>query len=167
MAIFGSMATARAQTASPLAFATAFEYLGDVLRERSSAALRIRGIAVGETQRIELGRGVFALEQVYHSKVRAEGFFESHRKYVDVQVVFEGYEWMEVADVAATTIRQPYNPDRDVIIYQDVPEASALRIGPGDVAVFFPADVHMPGVCGKAGPLLVRKTVVKIPVDLL
>ncbi len=167
MAIFGSMATARAQTASPLAFAAAFDYLGDLFREGSSAAVRIRGIAVGESQRIELGGGVFALEQVYRTKVRADGFFESHRKYIDVQVVFEGHEWMEVADIASTTVRRPYNADRDFIIYEEIPEASALRVGAGDVAVFFPADVHMPGLCGKAGPVIVRKTVVKVPVASL
>jgi YhcH/YjgK/YiaL family protein len=167
MAIFGSIGTVRSQVAPPFVFAAAFEYLSDVLREGSSAALRIRGIPVGETQKIELGKGVFALEQVYRSKVRADGFFESHRKYIDVQVVLDGYEWMEVADVGATTVRQPYNSERDFIVYENVPEASALRVGAGDVAVFFPADVHMPALCGKEGALVVRKTVVKVPVSAL
>lgn len=167
MAIFGAMATVRAQATSPLAFAAAFDYLGDVFREGSSASVRLRGILVGETQRIELGGGVFALEQVYRSKVRADGFFESHRKYIDVQVVFEGVEWMEIADIAVTTVRQPYNPERDFIVYQDVPETTALRVGPGEVAIFFPADVHMPGLCGKSDPMVVRKTVVKVPVASL
>ena len=167
MAIFGSMATVRAQTSPPMAFAAAFDYLGDLFREGSSAALRIRGIAVGETQRIELAGGAFALEQVYRSKPRAEALFESHRKFIDVQVVFEGYEWMDVADIASTLVLRPYNAERDFIIYENLPEVSSLRIEAGDVALFFPTDVHRPGVCGETGPMIVRKTVVKVPVDSL
>ena len=41
---------------------------------------------------------------------------------------------------------------------------AALRVGPGDTAVFFPVDVHMPSLRPAAAAGTVRKTVVKVPV---
>jgi biofilm protein TabA len=121
-------------------------------------------MSLGETQRVELAGGAFALEQVYRSKVRSDGFFESHRKYIDVQVVFEGEEGMELLDLSRSSVRQAYDAQRDLLIHEDAP-GSLLRVNAGDAAVFFPADVHMPGLCGVQGPALVRKTVIKVPVD--
>lgn len=164
MALFGSLAALRAQAPQTPRFAAAFSYVDDLLREGSPARARIRGIGRGESQRIELGSGVFAIEQVYDTKTRPEGFFESHRKYIDVQVVVEGDEAMEVVDASRITVREPYNPERDLVLYGDVGDASLLRVGAGQATIFFPVDVHMPGLrpLGQAG--LVRKTVVKVPV---
>jgi YhcH/YjgK/YiaL family protein len=164
MAIFGSLATVQAQTTTTDKFASCFAYLDDLFRADSASAKRMRAIARGETQRIELAGGAFALEQVYVSKLRANGFFESHRTYIDVQVVLEGEEWMEVTDLHRCTVRDPYDSTRDLLIYADA-TGSRLRMTAGDAAVFFPVDVHMPGLCGDTGPGLVRKSVIKIPVD--
>lgn len=164
MALFGSLATVRAQVAQTPGFTTAFAYVEDLLHEDSAAARRIRGIATGESQKIDLGGGVFAIEQVYETKPRAEGFFESHRKYIDLQVVVVGEETMELADITRIAVRQPYNPDRDLIVYEDTGAASLLRMTPGLAAIFFPVDVHMPSLRVSSAPALVRKTVVKIPV---
>ena len=164
MAIYGSLSTVRAQTARMEIFAPAFSYLDELFRPGSAADLRLRGTAAGETQRIELSGGAFALEQVYPAKVRADGVFESHRRYIDVQVVFEGEEVMELADVSRLMIRQDYKAERDLVVYADCTEASLLRVKAGEVAVFFPADGHMPGLRAGSEPTLVRKTVVKVPV---
>lgn len=163
MALIGSIATVQAQVPRADVFAAAFAYLTEVFQPGSAAAARLRALGIGETGKVELSGGAFALEQVYNSKVRADGFFESHRRYIDVQVVVEGEEIMELADIARMTVRQPYNPDRDLIIYEDA-TGSGLRVRAGEAAVFFPADVHMPGLCVTRDPVLVRKTVVKVPV---
>ena len=81
-----------------------------------------------------------------------------------MQVVFEGEEVMELADVSRLMIRQDYKAERDLVVYADCTEASLLRVKAGEVAVFFPADGHMPGLRAGSEPTLVRKTVVKVPV---
>jgi YhcH/YjgK/YiaL family protein len=162
MAIIGSIVTAKAQSHPASVFAPCFGYLDDLFRPDSSAARRLRGIAIGETQKIELGGGAFVLEQVYRTKSRSEGFFESHRKYIDVQVVFEGEEWMELADLSRCVGKHPYEAQRDLLVYNDV-SGSRLLVAEGDAAIFFPTDVHMPGLCAANGPAVVRKTVVKVP----
>jgi YhcH/YjgK/YiaL family protein len=81
-----------------------------------------------------------------------------------VQVIVAGEEAMEVEDITRLTVAEPYLEPRDLIKYADTASASRLRMRAGDVAVFFPVDGHMP--CLQLnGPLLVRKTVVKVPVD--
>ena len=164
MALLGSLATIRAQSARMEIFTATFGYLDEIFRPGSPAAVRLRSAAAGATQRIELAGGAFALEQVYQAKARSDGFFESHRKYIDVQVVFEGEEAMELAEISRLTVKQAYDAERDVIIYTDYSGASLLRLTPGEAAVFFPVDGHMPALRPGAVANLVRKTVIKVPV---
>jgi YhcH/YjgK/YiaL family protein len=162
MAVFGSVASVRAQLPSAPKFACAFAYLDALLR--AGGAVRLCGLPVGESARVELEHGVHAMEQTYRSKLRPEGFFESHRRYLDIQVVVEGEEWLEVAEVGGLAVRTPYQSDRDLVAYEDFAGASLLHLRAGEAAVLFPADGHMPGLAGPAAPAVVRKTVLKVPV---
>lgn len=164
MALFGSYATVRAQAPVSPGFGTAFSYLDALLGQGSPAAVSILAMAAGDSRKVELGEGVFAIEQVYATKPRPDGFFESHRKYVDIQVILEGGELMEVVDVSRACVRQPYDAERDLIVYQDSAAGSQLRVEAGQATVFHPADVHMPGLRLGSAPVLVRKSVVKVPV---
>ena len=164
MALYGSIDTVRAQASKLDGFATAFAYVEELFRPGSPANTRVRGIASGDTVKTELAGGAFVIEQAYETRLRADGFFESHRKYIDVQVVFEGEELMEVADIARMTAKQPYNDKRDLIIYEDSTDAALLRVHAGQAAIFFPSDVHMPTLRLRAAAVNVRKCVVKVPV---
>ncbi len=163
MALFGPLAAIKNQLASDSRFTVALVYVEEALRKGSPALARIGRIAEGVTERVELSGGSFALEQVYEPRLRPEGFFESHRKYADVQVIVEGEELMEVEDISRLVVNQDYLPERDLIKYADTAVASVLRMRTGDIAVFFPEDGHMPSLSWRA-PGLVRKTVVKVPV---
>lgn len=151
------------QLAGDARFTAALAYVADALRAGSEAHIRIGRIAAGVTERVELSGGSFALEQVYEPRLRPEGFFESHRKYADVQVIVAGEELMEVEDISRLIVSQPFLAERDLIKYADTAVASVLRMRTGDIAVFFPEDGHMPSLRWRA-PGLVRKTVVKVPV---
>lgn len=164
MALYGSFAAVRAQAPHNAGFATAFAYVDEVLRADSAARARLRKIPAGKAEKVELGDGVFVMEQAYETKPRPEGFFESHRKYIDVQVIVEGEEIMELVDASRIAVRQAYQPERDLITYEDFQDATPLRALAGDTAIFFPVDVHMPGLRLRAGSALVRKVVVKVPV---
>jgi biofilm protein TabA len=165
MAIFGSLATVRAQAPQTPAFATAWAYLDRLVEPGSDLNRRILGLAVGASEKHELGGGVFAIEQAYDTKPRAEGFFESHRKYIDIQVVVSGGEIMEVIDRSQATVRDAYLEERDLITYADAPTASPLRLSAGQAAIFFPVDVHMPTLRLGAEAVRVHKSVVKVPIS--
>ena len=164
MAIFGPFSTVQAQSAADTRFAAAHRYVADLLDPHSAAWHRLNQIAVGVTERIELADGSFALEQVYHAKPRADVFLESHRKYIDVQLILAGVERMEVIDISRLTVSQAYLPERDLIKYADTTATSHLLMNPGNVAIFFPVDGHLSTLLPEAGPVLVRKAVVKVPV---
>jgi len=162
MAVFGSLPAVRAQLALDPRFKAAMDYIAEALQADSAVRRRINAVAAGATARIDLAGGSFALEQAYLSKPRAEAFLESHRKYIDVQAVVAGEEIQEVVDIARMTVDAPYNPERDLIKYHDFGDTSLLSAREGLVAVFFPVDGHISRAAGPA--VLVRKTVVKVPV---
>ncbi len=163
MALFGSLATVRAQLANTAHFEAAFAYLEEVFKTGSPAHQRILAIEAGKSGRVELAGGAFALEQAYLTKKRSEGFFESHRAYIDVQVIVSGEELLEVADVAKLSLGEDLTPGKDLIKYRMFEAASVLRLGAGEAAVFFPVDGHMPSIA-IAAPVLVHKSVIKVPV---
>jgi biofilm protein TabA len=163
MALFGSIATVRAQLAHAAHFQAAFAYLDEVMAPGSAGFKRVLAVEAGKTERVELGGGAFALEQAYLTKARVQGFFESHRAYIDVQVIISGEEFMEVADVAKLTLGEDFTPAKDLIKYQMFGAASVLRLGAGEAAVFFPVDGHMPSLA-VTSPALLYKTVIKVPV---
>lgn len=144
--------------------ASVFPYLEEVFRAGSAAQQRINWQAAGTAHRCELGDGCYAMEQVYDTKDRAQSVFESHRRYADIQVVVQGEEVIEVADIATLNLRDAYDEARDVILYTGGRMSSSLRLSPGEAAVLLPADGHMPGLRVDAQPGLVRKTVIKVPV---
>lgn len=106
---------------------------------------------------------MFAMEQCYESKERYH-WSESHRKYIDIQVVVEGEELMEVADISKLPVTESYDEARDVIIYGDYRDTTVLRLSAGEGAVYFPQDGHMPNLRVGTDPVRMRKVVVKVPV---
>lgn len=163
MALFGPLSVVAAQLAHDPRFKVAFDYATTAFASGSEARGRLAGLAVGTSEKIELAGGAFVIEQVFQARLRPEGFFESHRKYIDVQLIVEGEELMEVDDVSRLTVSDPFNPERDLIKYRDTATASVLKMRVGDVAVFFPEDGHMPSLHWR-GAGLVHKSVVKVPV---
>jgi len=167
MAIFGSLQTDRAQTKGRDAhYAAAFDFIAACARPGSAMHALLNGLAVGDSERVDLDGGAFALPQVYMTKApRESGFFESHLAYVDVQAIISGEETIEVADTADLAITENHTPEKDLIKYALPPpdKTTLLRLRTGALAVLDPADAHMPCIAVNE-PTLVRKVVVKIPV---
>jgi biofilm protein TabA len=110
---------------------------------------------------------IFALVQRYNPKRREDGFFEAHRKYIDVQYVVEGNEAMDHAPLSLMREKTPYDAKKDFAMYvPDVTLPSTVHVGAGMFAIFMPHDVHMPGIAvkGLPGAGEVKKVVVKVSV---
>lgn len=163
MAVIGSLSTIKSQLIRHPSFDAAFAYLDDLAKPASDLHKRLAALVPGDSKRIELTHGVFALEQAYLTKARSAGKMESHRKYIDIQVVVAGMEIMLVNDISHLTVTENLTPGKDLIFYKDAPASSALRFVAGEAAVYFPADGHMPGLAIDE-PTLVRKVVLKVPV---
>jgi len=164
MALFGSYSVVATQLSRFPAFVTALDYLRPFYLKGSPENTRLGAMNEGESIRQELGDGVHGIVQVYRTRFRGEASYESHRAYIDVQAVIEGEEGIDVADIVRLSVVEPYAPEKDIIRYAPFEFGSWLRLGPGDIAILFPPDGHMPCLHPGREPVLVRKIVVKVPV---
>lgn len=87
---------------------------------------------------------IFALISEYQTKSESEGKLEAHRKYIDVQYVIEGEELMGYSPLDSQQILEPYKEKNDVVFYTG--EKVFIKMTEGMFAIFFPEDVHMPGI---------------------
>jgi biofilm protein TabA len=89
--------------------------------------------------------------------------FESHRKYIDIQVNLIGPEMMEWTPIKRLTVIDDFKPDNDICFYQQPTELSTrLLVRPNEFAIFWPEDAHKP--CCHPGDTAVsyRKLVFKV-----
>ena len=107
------------------------------------------------------GDRVYAMLQTYDTKPWAGGLLEAHHRYIDIQCLLAGEEWIGYAPLAGQTVREAYREDKDIAFLDGASEP--LRLRPGLFAVFFPHDAHMPGRTSGA-PARVRKVVGKVAV---
>ncbi len=102
---------------------------------------------------------VYALVQSYQSKPIEEGKIEAHKKYIDIQYIFDGCETMGYANIDGLETKCGYDSNNDVIIYSG--ECSMVKYEKGMFAIFFPQDAHMPCIAFDK-PAQVKKIVVKV-----
>ena len=113
-----------------------------------------------ETGKYEIdGSDVFALVQKYDSKPIADGKWEAHRNYIDVQYVANGAEQMGYAYLGALKVTKEYDPAGDYLLLDG--EGVMLQCTQGTFAVFGPEDAHMPCIAIEA-PQTIIKVVVKV-----
>ena len=90
---------------------------------------------------------------------------ESHRKYIDVQLVIEGEEIMCIpSPQLVLDVATAYSEEKDCMFYEAVKptECHQLLVDAGQFAIFFAGELHAPmmAVNGKAST--VRKAVLKV-----
>jgi YhcH/YjgK/YiaL family protein len=110
--------------------------------------------------RLEIdGTNLFALTQNYQTKPVADGKLEAHRKYIDIQVVVSGEEYIGYAPLTGQAPVDPFNAEKDMGLYHG--DANLIKISSGMFAIFYPHDAHLP--CRQVqGPCAVKKIVVKV-----
>ena len=112
------------------------------------------------------GKNIFALISEYQTKPESEGKLEAHRKYIDVQYVISGEERMGYAPLNKQEIIEKYKEENDIIFYKG--EKSFTKVEEGMFAIFFPVDLHMPGISTGNPPRAdshVKKLVIKVRTD--
>jgi YhcH/YjgK/YiaL family protein len=108
------------------------------------------------------GENIFALISEYKTKSEQEGKLEAHRKYIDVQYVISGEEQMGYVPLNGQQILEPYKEENDIVFFTG--DKSFTKVSEGMFAIFFPEDVHMPGIStGKISD--VKKLVIKVRIN--
>ena len=112
-----------------------------------------------------LSDNVYALVQDYSSKLKSEGKFEAHKKYIDIQYVIKGEELMGVADVADFTYADDYSEAKDIVFLTPKENCNQnfVKVNENEFVIFTPNDAHMPSIAVEE-PAYVKKVVVKVQV---
>lgn len=95
---------------------------------------------------------------------RAEGPYESHERFVDVQCSLLSPEEIELCPVQQLTVTEEYDATRDIAFYDGVtPCTDKVILTPGTCCVIEPGMGHKPCM-DHEGRHLLRKIVFKLPV---
>ncbi len=117
--------------------------------------------SLGDGKHVIEGERLFVLVSHDEGRGRDGARLESHRKYLDIQLVLEGCEHMGWRSLG--TCQQPSGPfdtKRDIVFYEDRP-ALWFDLPAEHFVVFHPDDVHAP----LAGQQRTWKAVMKVVVD--
>ena len=124
--------------------------------------LRATNLAWLPVGRLDLeGDQLFALVQEYDTKPMADGLWEAHRRYIDVQYVVSGHERMGYTPLETITVTKPYDAEKDYL--NGTGPGTFVDAPAGMVFVLWPGDAHMPGLQVQ-GASPVRKIVMKVAV---
>ena len=104
---------------------------------------------------------LYAMVNEYSTKPLEQCKLEAHKKYIDIQFMVSGEEQMGYTPLIDQKPSEEYNPEKDVVFYED--EVSLFTVRKGHFAIFFPDDLHQPCIMLN-GALPVRKVVVKVAV---
>jgi YhcH/YjgK/YiaL family protein len=86
---------------------------------------------------------------------------EAHIKYIDIQCLLYGKEYMNVGALEDMTDEVLPRPEGDIRFYHG--PTDTVTLCPGKFAVLFPCDAHAPNIA-VGTPETVRKVVVKVKV---
>lgn len=164
MAIIGNFSQIDLQCAEHVGIRIALDYVRSALQAGTPENAALMALEFGGSSRLELGNGVVALASYAATKSTERGRWETHVRFIDVQAVIVGEEFMELADVGEMTFQEDCTAEKDAIFYEPFSGGSRLRARPGFIAVFFPADAHRASLAVDESLAPVRKIVVKVPV---
>ena len=108
-----------------------------------------------------LGQDVFAIVSEYEPKQHEDCLFENHQKYIDLQYVISGEEFMGVTTLDKVTPVQDHDAVKDIRFFAAEAEAEYVTATPETFFVFFPSDIHRPSMVSKMD-VNVKKIVVKV-----
>ena len=156
MAIFGTIETIVKQSSNPACARVA------AFIETTDLEAVFNGVlSEGKNRVVEIdGREVYAIFQAYQTRRPEQCKIEGHRRYVDLQYVFRGSEWIGYADLSELSDATPYS-EADDIYFGTARRESRVLLTAGTAAYLEPCDLHAPGIMdGEPQPML--KIVFKI-----
>jgi YhcH/YjgK/YiaL family protein len=104
---------------------------------------------------------MYVLIQEYNTKLKEQGFWEAHRRYIDLQYIVQGSEGIGYANL--NHLQQgKYDASKDFLPLYG--EGDFVTLRSGSFVLLLSEDAHMPGMAiGPSAP--VKKIVIKIAVD--
>ena len=102
---------------------------------------------------------VYANVDEYETKFEAK--YEAHRKYIDIQYMIDGEEFIGVTDIKNCKTCIEYDEERDLEFFDAEDEFQTLKTG--EFFIFYPQDAHKP--CIRKEKQNCKKVVVKVKIN--
>ena len=119
--------------------------------------------ALSDDKRVELqGEQLYCTRFTYETIPLEAGFFEAHRRYLDIHIMLEGQERVDVSHPAGLALLEE-KQGQDFYAYQGEAEYTMV-LRPGSFLVVFPGDAHRIKL-QVDGPRRVSKAVFKVLID--
>ena len=104
------------------------------------------------------GDNIFAMVSIPQLKRPEDAPVETHRRYLDIQLVLSGKEafgWISADDLTSPTA--PFDEAKDICFWNDTPTMQ-FELHEGQMAIFLPEDGHAPMI----GEGQIKKCIVKV-----
>ena len=110
------------------------------------------------------GDNIFAMTAAYNTKDANDLKFEAHKKYIDIQLLLGGREFLDVSLDGQLDIDTPYSDENDAMLFGPPNRFTSVLLEPGNFVVLYPDDIHRPGRMIEE-PKKVRKMVIKVRIQ--
>lgn len=117
---------------------------------------------------IELGKYILSDDiyvniEEYETKAIEDAKFESHDKYIDIQLLLKGVEDIYYTSRTGLNVDIPYSENKDITFYSDfVNKYPSIRLDSSNFMMIFPHEAHAPQVSINNSSQKVLKVVAKI-----
>ncbi len=108
------------------------------------------------------GEDLFVKVLRFRPKSASENYFETHKRYTDVQIVFRGVEQMQLAPRSTLLPHTEYDEPGDFQFFTATDEISSMVVREGEFVEFSPSEAHKPGCHWRDLDAPVLKLVFKI-----
>lgn len=116
------------------------------IKERVKAAVEyLNELNVTESdvgKRVEVNSDFFYSIQSYDTRPAEECKLESHRKYIDIQIMVSGEESVDLIDISRLSLKEEYDGDKDVMFWDVPTRMSKTTLLAGDCIVLYPETAH-------------------------
>ena len=137
--------------------------LYEKVNEKFSEAFEIANAVLKnppEDGRYDVDEDLYYMIQSYKAKSPFEATFESHREYIDIQMVISGEEIIRFDSASKLSLCKEYKPDCER--YSMNKDYDSVRLCAGELAIVFPGEPHAPSIKAEGADEDVKKLVVKI-----
>ena len=108
------------------------------------------------------GDNIFINLSEYTNKNVDDCLFESHKKYIDIQYVVSGEEYIDLCDQEILEFTDNRLDTDDIAFFKNTDKFSRADLTEGMFVVIFPGEAHRPCVAPDGKGVKVRKAVAKI-----
>lgn len=114
--------------------------------------------------RHEIRHDLYYVVAEYTTKPAEQGMMEIHQKFLDIQYILNGQEYIYYSPLSCLSPTQPYDAKSDAALFAARTSDTRLLLSADWFAIFWPNEPHAPGAA-VIEPRPIRKIVVKVRME--